>query len=112
MTDAKERLTNLNARFGAYHRADRATLTAFRSLTEAAMRDGTVLPAMKELTALAIAVAKGCDDCIVYHAAAAIKHGATRDEAIEMLAIAVEMGGGPGAVYATKALQTFDELST
>jgi AhpD family alkylhydroperoxidase len=62
------------------------------------------------LTAVAIAVAKGCEDCIVYHAAAAKKHGATREELCEMLSVAVEMAGGPGAVYAAKALEAFDQL--
>jgi AhpD family alkylhydroperoxidase len=59
---------------------------------------------------VAIAVAKGCEDCIVYHAAAANKHGATREELAEMLAVSVEMAGGPGAVYAAKAVEIFDQL--
>ena len=62
------------------------------------------------MTAMAIAVAGGYDDCIVYHTAAAKKHGAGREEFCEMLAVAVEMAGGPGAVYAAKALEAFDGL--
>jgi AhpD family alkylhydroperoxidase len=70
----------------------------------------SISPAVKELTAVAIAVATGCEDCIVYHTAAAKKHGASREELAEMLAVSVEMSGGPGAVYAAKALEAFDEL--
>ena len=66
---------------------------------------------IKELTAVAIAAATGCEDCIVYHLAAAKKHGATREELAEMLAVSVEMAGGPGAVYAAKAIAYFDELA-
>ena len=86
-------------------------MMGFKSLVDAAMRPGKLSPAMKELTAVAISVATRCDDCIIYHTAAARKHGASREELIEMLAVAVEMAGGPGAVYAAKALACFDELT-
>ena len=86
-------------------------MTAFKGLSEAATRSGNISPAFKAMTAMAIAAAKGCDDCIVYHTSAARKHGATREEFGEMLAVAIEMAGGPGAVCAAKALKAFDELS-
>ncbi len=65
----------------------------------------------KELMAAAIAVATRCEPCIAYHLRGAIKHGATREEALETIAVAVEMGGGPAAVYGGKALAAFDQLS-
>ena len=34
-----------------------------------------------------------------------------REELAEMLAVSVEMAGGPGAVYAAKAIAYFDELA-
>lgn len=110
MSDAKEKLEGINARLMGLFKAEKQTMTAFNGLTVAATRAGKVAPSIKELTAVAIAVATGCEDCIVYHAAAAKKHGATREELAEMLAVAVEMAGGPGAVYAAKALAYFDEL--
>jgi len=39
----------------------------------------------KELIALGIAVAVRCDDCIAFHAKAAVEHGATKDEVSETL---------------------------
>jgi AhpD family alkylhydroperoxidase len=110
MADAKEKLDGVNARLLNLFKAEKQTMMAFNGLATAATRAGKISPAMKELTAVAIAVAKGCEDCIIYHAAAAKKHGATRDELAEMLAVSVEMAGGPGAVYAAKALETFDQL--
>ncbi|MDA9448348.1 carboxymuconolactone decarboxylase family protein [Bradyrhizobium sp. CCBAU 21360] len=110
MSQAKEKLERINTRLVSLFKAERQTMTAFKSLSDSAARPGTLSPAIKELTAMAIAVATKCDDCVVYHTAAAKKHGATRDEFCEMLAVAVEMAGGPGAVYASKALQAFDEL--
>ena len=111
MTDAKVKLEQINARLLALFRFERQTMTAFKGLSDAATRSGKISPAIKEMTAMAIAVAKGCDDCIIYHTAAARKHGATREEFGEMLAVAVEMAGGPGTVYAAKALNVFDEFS-
>ena len=111
MTTAKEKLEGVNARLMGLFKAEKQTMMAFNGLTVAATRAGKISPAMKELTAVAIAVATGCEDCIVYHLAAARKHGATREELTEMLAVSVEMAGGPGAVYAAKAIAYFDELS-
>lgn len=110
MADAKERLEGVNARLMGLFKAEKQAMTAFNGLTIAATRPGRISPGMKELTAVAIAVATGCEDCIIYHTAAAKKHGASREELCEMLAVAVEMAGGPGAVYAAKALEAFDQL--
>ena len=110
MADAKEKLDGVNARLMGLFKAEKQTMMAFNGLAQSATRAGKISPAVKELTAVAIAVAKGCEDCIVYHAAAAKKHGATREELCEMLAVSVEMAGGPGAIYAAKALEIFDQL--
>ena len=110
MTNAKERLDDVNARLMGLFKAEKQTMMAFNGLAQAATRAGKISSAIKELTAVAIAVAKGCDDCILYHVAAAKKHGATREELVEMLAVSVEMAGGPGAVYAARGVAYFDEL--
>ena len=111
MTTAKDDLNGVNARLMGLFKAEKQTMMAFNGLAQAATRPGKISPAIKELTAVAIAVARGCEDCIVYHAAAARKHGASREELAEMLAVAVEMSGGPGAVYAGKAIEIFDGLA-
>lgn len=112
MANAQEKLDGVNARLMGLFKAEKPTMMAFNGLTQAATRAGKLSPAIKELTAVAIAVATGCEDCIVYHVAAARKHGASREELAEMLAVSVEMAGGPGAVYAAKAVEIFDELAT
>lgn len=111
MSTAKEKLEGVNARIMGLFKAEKQTMMAYNGLTVAATRPGRISPAMKELTAVAIAAATGCEDCIIYHLAAARKHGATREELAEMLAVSVEMAGGPGAVYAAKAIAYFDELA-
>lgn len=107
---AKQKLTEMNARAAALYKADPGTMSAFRGLMRAAGREGTIPPAMKEMIALAVAIGRGCEDCVIFHTSEARSHGATRAEFLEVLAVAIEMSGGPGTVYAAKALAAFDEL--
>ncbi len=107
---AKQKLTEMNARAAALYKADGKTMAAFRGLMLAAKREGQIPLAMKEMIALAVAIGRGCEDCVIYHSSEAKAHGASREEFLEVLAIAIEMSGGPGTVYAAKALAAFDEL--
>lgn len=112
MTSVPQQLKEMNQRFGALAKAAPQVMTAFRSLMGEASKSGAVPAKMKELVALAIAVHQGCADCIVFHAANARSHGATRAELADILGVCIEMGGGPSAVYAGKALEAFDALAT
>lgn len=105
-----QQLKEMNQRFGALAKAAPQVMGAFRDLMGEASKSGAVPAKMKELVALAIAVHQGCADCIVFHAANAKGHGATRAELAEILGVCIEMGGGPSAVYAAKALEAFDAL--
>jgi AhpD family alkylhydroperoxidase len=109
---ASETLKEMNARFSTFAKATPQVFGAFRSLMNEASKDGSLPARFKELVAVAIAVNQGCEDCIVFHLASAQKHGASRQELIEVLGVAVEMGGGPGSVYAAKALAAFDDMAS
>ena len=60
---------------------------------------------------LAIGITARCDGCLAFHAKAAKKHGATREEIIETIAVALYMGGGPSMIYGAEALSCFDALA-
>ncbi|KZN23256.1 carboxymuconolactone decarboxylase [Haladaptatus sp. R4] len=64
----------------------------------------------KELMSLAIGVVTRCDHCILWHTDAALEAGATHEEIVETLKIAVVMGGGPAMTYATVAYETLRAL--
>lgn len=110
MSAHKEKLDGVNKRLAGLFNADQKTMAAFKALSDTASREGAVSPAMKEMIAVAIAAARGCEDCILYHANEAKSHGADRETLVEVLAVGIEMSGGPGAVYAAKALDAFDNL--
>lgn len=105
-------LKEMNLRFAALAKALPQQMGAFRSLMSEVSKDGALSSKVKELTALAIAVHKGCSDCILFHVANARSHGATRAEVAEILGVCIEMGGGPAAVYAGRALAAFDGLTS
>lgn len=104
----KLKLTNRNS--VALYKATPKTMQAFQSLMRSATEDGALPKRIKELIALAIAVHAHCDGCIIFHVNASLAEGASREEVSEALGVAIEMGGGPAAVYSGTALAAFDEL--
>lgn len=79
----------------------------FAALHQAAVADGVLPRRIKELIALAIATADGCEGCIAYHAKAAARAGAGDAEVAEALGVALLMRGGPASVNAPLALEAF-----
>lgn len=87
------------------------TAQAFGALGKSVKQGGVLEFKQKEFVALGIAVAVRCDDCIGLHVEALIKAGASREEVSDVLAMSIQMGGGPAMMYAAKALTCFDELA-
>ena len=79
-------------------------MKGFSAIAQAALKAGVLDVKTKELIALAISVAVRCDDCIAFHAKAAVERGATREEILETLGMAIYMGAGPSVMYASHAL--------
>ena len=73
--------------------------------------DGAIDAKTKELIALAIGITARCDGCLAYHARAAARLGASREEILEVIGVAVYMGGGPSMIYGSEALAAYDGLS-
>jgi AhpD family alkylhydroperoxidase len=86
-------------------------MKAFGALSLAATATKSLDSKTKELMALAIGIAVHCDGCVAYHTRAAHKHGATREEVAETVALALYMGGGPAAVYGADAIRAYDEFA-
>lgn len=83
----------------------------FSATHKAALADGALSTSTKELIALALGVAQGCDGCIASHARGAARAGATAEEVAEAMGVAILMLGGPGTVYGPRALDAFLEFS-
>lgn len=83
----------------------------FSGMAAAATAGGALDSKTKELLAIAIAVAIRCEGCIAFHAKAAMQHGATREEIMETMGLAIYMGAGPSLMYAAQAVEAFDQFA-
>jgi AhpD family alkylhydroperoxidase len=86
-------------------------MKAFSAMAQAALKANALDTKTKELIALAIAVATRCDGCVGFHAEAALRQGATRDEVMETMGMAIYMGAGPSVIYAAQAVEAFDQFA-
>ena len=85
-------------------------MSGFVRLHNWALEDGALSRKTKELMVFAISVALRCEGCIAYHTQDAVLAGATREELLETLGVAMLMGGGPAAVYAAHALDAIEQF--
>lgn len=106
-----EKLSDARNQQRALHKAIPDACKGFGEIGKSVKKDGALSYKEKEYVALGIAVATRCEPCILFHTEALVRLGASREEVSEVLATCVQMGGGPGLMYAGKALEIFDELS-
>jgi AhpD family alkylhydroperoxidase len=85
-------------------------LEQFAGFIHSAESTGAIDHKTKELMSLAIAVAVRCDHCILWHTDAALEAGATHEEVVDTLKVAVVMGGGPAMTYAVDAYEVLGAL--
>lgn len=86
-------------------------MSGFAAISQAATKDGALDKKSKELIAMALAVSNHCPGCIGFHAQTLVKLKTSREEFMEMLGMAIYMGGGPSLMYAAEALEAFEEFS-
>ena len=86
-------------------------MEGFSAIAKAALKPGVLDANTKELIALGISVAIRCDDCIGFHVKAAMEKGASREEIMETLGMAIYMGAGPSVMYAAHVVTAFDQFS-
>lgn len=72
-------------------------------MREETFKDAAVPAKYKALAALAIVVVEKCEPCIEAYVKMAVEKGATKEELIEFLNVAMTEGGCPGEEWALKA---------
>ena len=77
-------------------------------MRQASYTDGDVSKKHKLLTALVISIVIRCEPCINAYAQMSKDAGATEEELIEFLNVAMTMQGCPGEEWAMKALAAFE----
>ncbi|MDA0961875.1 MAG: carboxymuconolactone decarboxylase family protein [Proteobacteria bacterium] len=111
MTAYTDKITATRTELRALYAAIPQATQAFGALGKAVKEGGVLDLKTKEFVALGISVADRCEPCITLHVEALVKAGTTRAELGDVLAMAIQMGGGPSMMYAAKALACYDELA-
>lgn len=63
---------------------------------------------VRELIALGVAVSLRCDGCINAHTEGAIKAGATKEEIVDALGVAIMVNAGAALVYSARTIDAYD----
>ena len=111
MNSYKQLTQDVMANLAPLHKGVPQVMKGFGDMGKAAIADGALDAKTKELIALAVGVAARCDGCIAFHTKALVKLGATEAEVHETLGVAIYMGGGPSAMYASNAVAAFNVFS-
>ncbi|WP_413865153.1 carboxymuconolactone decarboxylase family protein [Albidovulum sp.] len=104
-------ITETRAELRELYKAIPAATQGFSTLSKAVTDHGPLSVKEKEYVALGMALVQRCAPCINFHVEALMKAGATREELGDVLAMAIQMGGGPTLMYAGTALACWDELA-
>ena len=107
----KDEITDMRNELRALYKAIPEATGGFSALSKAVKDNGPLSVKEKEYVALGMAVAMRCTPCINFHVEALMKAGASREELGDVLAMAIQMGGGPSVMYAGHALACWDELA-
>ena len=110
-TDWMELTKSVGASLRDLRQGNPDVMKAFAGLAQAALDENALDKKSKELIALAISVATRCDDCIAFHAKAAVEQGASAAEIFETLGMAIYMGAGPSVMYAAHAIDAYKRFA-
>lgn len=88
---------------------DSKVYKAFLEMEKVTFCDGALSKKNKELMAAAIGIVTNCESCMQWHIEQAVKEGATMNEILEAIEVAIEMGIGPATVNARFALEVMDK---
>lgn len=107
MLDWNDYQQQVLARVAEIGRSSPGTVRGYRELGNAGGARDLLGAKTRELIALAVAVTRQCDGCIVVHVDAAVKAGATRDEIAEALGVAIAVNAGAALIYSTRVLDAY-----
>ena len=101
----------LTVRIGEIAKITPDTIKGYQTLSAAGQKSNLLGPKMRELISLAVAVSVRCDGCITVHTEAAARHGASREEIAEALAVATAVNAGAALVYSARVLDAFEQVT-
>ncbi|HTH43624.1 MAG TPA: carboxymuconolactone decarboxylase family protein [Oxalicibacterium sp.] len=104
MLDWNNYRNELSKRVGEIAAITPDAIKGYQALAGSGRKSGRLDAKTAELISLAVAVTTHCDGCIAIHSKEALKHGATKEEITDALAVAVSMNAGAALVYSARVL--------
>jgi AhpD family alkylhydroperoxidase len=92
--------------------AGNLTINRFFALDSRAYDAGALGVKTKEMLGLAASMVLRCDDCITYHIERCYSEGTTREEFLEVFAVALIVGGSIVIPHLRRAMARLEELET
>ncbi|SHN61763.1 carboxymuconolactone decarboxylase family protein [Desulfovibrio litoralis] len=110
LIDWKDLIKNATHAITQLAKGNKKIIDGIKTLEESGATHGALDPKTRELIALAVASTTRCDTCIAIHANAAVEAGATREELVEALGVAIGLNAGAALVFSSRALEAFDSF--
>jgi len=94
----------LMGRLGELGESSPDTMKGYGLIANAGEKTQALDAKTRELIAIAVAVTTRCDGCIAIHAKEALAQGATKQEIVDALGVAISLNAGAALVYSARAL--------
>jgi AhpD family alkylhydroperoxidase len=107
MLDWNEYMKELSTTIGDMASVSPDIVKGYQTISGAGKKTGKLDEKTRQLISLAVAVTTRCDGCITFHTDAAIKSGATKEEIVEALGVAIGMNAGAALVYSARVLDAY-----
>jgi AhpD family alkylhydroperoxidase len=104
MIDWNEYHAQVQKRTAEIGRASPDIVRGYRTVSNAGANADLLGPKVRELISLAVADTARCDGCIVVHTEAALRAGATKEEIVEALGVAISVNAGAALIYSGRVL--------
>ncbi len=108
MENWKQYREEIGARVREMREVNPDLVKAYAELHKANAKSNHLDAKTRELIALAVAVSLRCDGCINAHSEAAVKAGASKEEVVDALGVAIMVNAGAAMVYSARTIDAFD----
>jgi len=111
MSKYEEKTNEIMQFFGTLAKEKPEIANGFMAMHQSIEQNSALNPKEKEFIALGIAISTRCEGCIAAHVGSLLELGSTKKEIMDVISVAIMMGGGPSITYGAVAYQAFEELS-
>lgn len=111
MLDWKTYLSEVKQRISGIAKMQPELVKGYQMISASKPENPVLDAKTRELIALAVAITTRCDGCVAVHVEAAKRHGATREEILEALAVSVGINTGTALIFSARTMDAFDNIN-